>query len=233
MIAPFTTLTPSQSPPAASLAHAPWKNNNREDPEAFADRLEASCSTAPILTYPSRDPTWVLGLCCAPRMFHLCLDPQKIRIVMCKLWPAHNDGELFLRHQLVKGLCFDPFRYDVSSYTTTYPGCSHDGSASHSCCMYLHRWGSWNFRALVAITCGALPRNSAWSFRHRSSPRPYSRARARLRSESRKKKKRNWDQMTMTRTHSNKVSTGCQPCPTDSNRECGPVHRAGGAINTC
>ena len=105
--------------------------------------------------------------------------PHQVQPIICKLWPACDNRQLLLRHQLVELLCLIHAGATYLPIKTTDPNCSQDGSASHSCIWILVLHGfCWNdlWRASTPLRM-ELPQLD-------SSPRPSSHARARLNSES-------------------------------------------------
>ena len=138
------------------------------------------------------DPTWVQWLqrpAGPVGMIHLCFtallslpppNPQQFQPIICKLWPACDNRQLLLRHQLVELLCVTHAGATYPPIKTTDPNCSQDGSASHSCSWILVLRGfCWNdlWRASAPLRMEIPPQLD-------SSPRPSSHARARLNSES-------------------------------------------------
>ena len=93
-----------------------------------------------------------------------------------KLWPADNMTDRCSGGTNLSSSCA------LTHSSTAYP--STICRASYSCCIDRHRCGSWCFWAFAVMTCGTLPRHSAWSFHPSSSRRSSSHARARLNSEA-------------------------------------------------
>ena len=130
---------------------------------AVAAKTCWACGHDPSVLYPTSS-------------FH----PQQFQPIICKLWPACDNGQLLLRHQLVEPLCLTHAGATYPPIKTTDPTCSQDGSASHSCIWILVlRALCWN-----DLWRASAPLRMEFSPQLDSSPRPSSHAHARLNSES-------------------------------------------------
>ena len=183
-----------------------WHHPGHHQPQAWRSFLGGSRTTMALELSPidwkrlaaplpcghlNLDPTWMQWLqrpAGPVGMIHLCFtpllsplsQPTTVSANICKLWPACDNRQLLLRHQLVELLCLTHAGATYPPIKTTDSSCSQDGSASHSCIWILVLHGfCWNdlWRASTPLRMEFPPQLD-------SSPRPSSHARARLTSES-------------------------------------------------